>query len=138
MACRQISLVHQRSGRRAVLASGTGRVCLYSQRCQNRPLDLFRPSLPTPLERSCGQPSGRCSLSPLLVRRAALFDRYFLYIESRLYFCARHFVCNRQMFTFSRAHQHALTIATRRHEYSRGLEKKFWCHRFGGIWPFWL
>ena len=102
MACRQISPVHQRSGRRDVFASGTGRVGLYSQRCQNRPLDLFRPSLPTSLERSCGQPSRCYSISPLLVRRAAIFDRYLLFDESRLYFCARH-LANVHLFSSSPA-----------------------------------
>ena len=35
----------------------------------------------------------------------------------RLYFCAHHFWPKRKMVTFPRAHSHALTNATRRHEY---------------------
>ena len=41
----------------------------------------------------------------------------------RLDFCAHHFGPKRKMFTFSRAHSHALTNATRRHEYFRGLSR---------------
>ena len=42
-------------------------------------------------------------------------------IESRLYFCVHTiFVQKRIMLSFSRAHSHASTKATRRHEYSRG------------------
>ena len=42
---------------------------------------------------------------------------------NRLYFCARHFWSNWQMLTFSQAHSHALTNATSRHEYFRGLSR---------------
>ena len=41
----------------------------------------------------------------------------------RLYFCAYHFGQKRKMFTFSQAHAHALTNATRRHEYFQGLSR---------------
>ena len=41
----------------------------------------------------------------------------------RLYFSAHHFCPKRKMFTFSRAHSHALTNATRHHEYFRGLSR---------------
>ena len=41
----------------------------------------------------------------------------------RLYFCAHYFCPKKKMFTFSQAHSHALTNATRRHEYFRGLSR---------------
>ena len=43
--------------------------------------------------------------------------------KTRLYFCAHHFCPKWKMFTFSQAHSHALTNATRRHEYFRGLSR---------------
>ena len=46
-----------------------------------------------------------------------------LCILPRLYFCAHHFCPKWKMFTFSRAHFHASTNATRRHEYFRGLSR---------------
>ena len=39
------------------------------------------------------------------------------------FFCAHHFCPKRKMFTFSRAHSHALTNAKRRHDYFRGLSR---------------
>ena len=52
-----------------------------------------------------------------------LMVRDFKLQYSRLYFCTHNFCPKWKIFTFSRAHPHALTIATRRHEYFRGLSR---------------
>ena len=65
-----------------------------------------------------------------------------------IHFCAHHFCPERKLFTFSQAHSHASTNATRCHEYFPGLSRlfcqcqEFWFHFLSFIfwekWPFWL
>ena len=50
-------------------------------------------------------------------------DRIYVECICQAFFCAHHFCPKRKMVTFSRAHSHTSTNATRRHEYFRGLSR---------------
>ena len=86
-------------------------------------------------------------LAALLQKIMSNIETKMMGKQSRLYFCDCHFCPKRKMSTYCRAHSHALTNATRLHEYFPGLSRllpvlvvlvSFLELHFLGKWPFWL